>query len=218
MGIMSMLLWLVGCTRSSNSSEYEDKIKFSTYSQTEKKEYVEKALQSKYNDSFTVSTITQPQIDPFSSEAYFTTQVTQSNGYVFNVWIEPDGSMMDSKFIEQFEERITILFSSIISENFPESTVNTSTYLLVKPTHIWSGTEDVMEMLENETTFTDVKVILPDTIEIDQRAIESLLGKLTFCNGELLFYNYNKEADFNVDFDNLKLSDSIYKVKFEKES
>ena len=62
-GLISIIFHSVGCSKQNPSNSSEDEVKFSTYSQQERQQYVKKYLYETYGINGSVSEVKQKQIN-----------------------------------------------------------------------------------------------------------------------------------------------------------
>lgn len=211
MGLFSFIFNCTGCTHQENK---EDEVKFSTYTQQQRKEYIINHLEDKYGQSYNVSEVKQKQETAIKNEDFYFATATAENGEVLSIWVSKNGAITDSHFLIDLKDEITSIFSTILEKEYSNMYVDVYTEMRGVPQQSWESQDDMETMLSSEETYSYVRVFVQDINELNQEKVDDIANNLGFCNGELLIYICENIQD--VDIENFDATSYIYASKIRK--
>lgn len=209
MGLFAFIFGTAGCTKYPNKIESE--VKFSTYTQQERQDYVRNHLQQKYQLNCSISEVKKKQLTAIKNEEfYFATATTETNDLI-SVWISNDGNVTDTVFMLNMNEDITAFFKSAINNELPEFKIKTYTEMRDIPSHELTNVSNIRNYLHGEDTYTYIRIFVDNATDISDSTLNELQTLLNFCNCSIYIY----ECDLN-DIDTVVLSNYIYSKEIEK--
>lgn len=210
-GLLTFICGSIGCARRSNPVENE--VKFSTYTQSERKEYIEKYFYEEYGISCDVSDVKQKQETAIKNEDYYYATATTSDNQFISVWVTTSGKIVDSYFLIENAGTIQDYFEKEIQTVIPVFRIKTYTEMREMPKTVFDS-KDIRNFLKNEDSFTYIRVFVDDSISIDDECVEKIAEKLDYCNASLYIYLCENIED--VDFNTYNLSAYKYFRNIEK--
>lgn len=174
LGLLIVAVCCSGCLHRTKPSEQENVIKFGSFTQEERKDYINDFLWENYGFRGEVGEVMQRQISPFKWEDhYFTTVDTPEYRYI-SVWVSKKGEITDTLFLKKMEPEITKFFYTIIAEEIPDFKLKTHTDIYDIPSEKLTKAENIKDFLTKENTEVYVDVFVEDSGVID----EALLNRL----------------------------------------
>lgn len=210
-GLFTFIFGSTGCSKQPNPVENE--VKFSTYTQSERKEYIKNYFQEEYGITCVVSDVKQKQETAIKNEDYYFATATTPDDEIISVWISTSGEIVDSYFLLQNSEIIQAEFENEIRRVIPEFRIKTYSEMREIPQSVFSA-NDVRGFLENEDVFSYIRVFVDDSRNIDDACVEEIAEKLGFCDASL--YVYVCENIDDVNFSTYDLSAYDFSRSIEK--
>lgn len=196
-GLLTIICGSIGCARRSNPVEHE--VNFSTYTQSERKEYIKKYLHEEYGINCNVSDVKQKQETAIKNEDYYYATATTSEKQIISVWVTTTGKIVDSYFLIENAGNIQDYFEKEIQTVIPVFRIKTYTEMREIPKTVFDS-KDIRNFLENEDTFTYIRVFVDDSSNVDDKCVEKIAENLDYCNASLYVYFCEniEEVDFNT--------------------
>lgn len=217
MGILALIVGCIGCSRqgvTNQSSSVKDEVKFSTYSQQERQEYIQEYFKRKYGLECQISEVKQRQINIVKNEDYyFATAITEGQEIV-SVWVSKNGEISESVFLLDMQNDITEFFQSKINYLLSDYIVKSYTELRDIPTKQWNASDDIEDFLQTENVHSYLRVFLNDTENISEKIFQDLTEAI---NGyDISLYMYSCPNINEIDFDTFDLSLFMFSKDIEK--
>lgn len=199
LGLLIVAVCCSGCLRRTKPSEQENVIKFGSFTQEERKDYINDFLWENYGFRGEVGEVMQRQISPFKWEDhYFTTVDTPEYRYI-SVWVSKKGEITDTLFLKKMEPEITKFFSAIIAEEIPDFKLKTHTDIYDIPSEKLTKAENIKDFLTKENAEVYVDVFVEDSGVIDEGLLDRLEQKLNFCKITLRIYTCDDLENCDID-------------------
>lgn len=212
MGLFSFIFGCLGCSKGSNS--VKDEIKFSSFSDEEKMDYVRHFFKDNYNLDCTVSEVEQRQVDVFENEDDYFAIVTTPSNKMISVWISKVGEITDTYFLLELESELSKYFQSKAEEVFGECKVISYTELREKPSYKLSDASDIENYLEHQSTFSYIRIFVEKDINITEKNLDDFQSVLCQCDSQV--YIYVCEDLQELDIVNYDISQYSYTRKIER--
>ena len=97
-GLISLIFHSIGCSKQNPSNSSEDEVKFSTYSQQERQQYIQRYLYETYGLKCSVSDVSLTQLGIFNTSDYYYAIAETENHESISLWISPNGQISDTVF------------------------------------------------------------------------------------------------------------------------
>ncbi len=185
-GLLASVLCCSGCLKRNRHPENE--IKFGTFSQQERKDYINDFLEMEYGLSGEVSEVKQKQIDPFRNEDhYFATVRSQDKG-VISVWVSNEGEITDTVFLLDMQPQLADYFKAILAKKIPSFKLKAYTEMRDIPTETLTNADDIQDFLINQKTFSYIRVFVDDPAIANEELLDELEQGLHFCEASVYLY------------------------------
>lgn len=179
---------LSSCLRKPPEENKEDKIRFGTFSQQERKDYINDFLESRYGCSGRVSEVRQKQIDPFRSEDHYFATVRTPEDDVISVWVSKEGEITDTVFLRDIQPQLSDFFSEILGRSLPDFKLRAYTEMRAIPTEKLTKAENIKRFLMEQDTFSYLRVFVEDPALLSEALLDDLEQELNFCQGTVYLY------------------------------
>lgn len=199
MGLLALILSLGGCFRRLKEPDAtENKIRFVSYSQQERQDYIRKYLFENYGLDCEISEVKQKQITVFKNEEnFFATARTGSNSIC--VWVSPTGEITDSVFLLQMADDITEFFTEKIEAVIPEFKVRVYSELRKIPTSKLTTSENIDEYFKNEPVYTFLRIFVNDQASASETTIDELQDSLKGYDADVYLYVCENLDDLDIE-------------------
>ena len=213
--VLSMFVLLcAGCARRQSGTE-ERVIRFGTFSQEERKEYIIDYLEEKYGIRYEIpEDVTQQVMAYFFASGYYYASAITSQEEV-HVWVSGDGEITDNRFVIEYRDKIDALMADIIKKYYPRCEVRTITHTEGRPQETWGPDGDARLMLETEATRTSIAVFVNGQDLMTEESWEEVIPELSFCEGSV--YVFVCEDIHSIDSSEINWPEYLYRVVFRKE-
>lgn len=213
---LSMLLGMCGCKKLKEDIPKEEPIKFATFTQEERAEYVENYLKEEYGLETEVGEVFRKQDGVFFLEDEYFAIARCKDEKRIHCWVTEEGKIMDSQFLNDLEEPIDKLFEEIIYEKLPNCKVICYSILNSPTEKTWNENE-IKQMLATE----NIEIILHIFVDKNEKeTVEELYenefdGAFSFTNGACFIYMIEGEEMENIE--NMDWSMDSMLFTFEKD-
>ena len=193
----------------------ERRIRFGSFTQEERKEYIIDYLEEKYGIRYEIpEDVTQQVMAYFFASGYYYAEAITSQEEV-HVWVSGDGEITDNRFVIEYRDKIDALMADIIKKHYPRCEVKTLTETEGRPQGTWGPDGDVRTMLETEDVRTNIAIFVNEQDLMTEESLEELVCELNFCEGEVDVFVV--EDIHGVELSTLNWLDAVYYVRFRKE-
>lgn len=186
----SLLLGLGGCKKESKDVEPSQKVlNFSTLTPAEQTSFIEDYLKTKYGINSEIVGIRRNKKNYFLSDDTFFAIAKCDDGSSIDCWIDENGEISDSKFLNDLEESINQLFNDKIQGRFHNAQVICSCTLNSPTDNEWTE-ESIEQMLSSEDITVKVRIFV-DRTEADvanELVGTSFGGVFSFVSGDCYIY------------------------------
>ncbi len=201
-GLFLLLFGFTACTKKPSVSEH--KVRFSAYTQEERKAYINRFLQENYGFRGEVSEVKQKQLTPFKSEEHYFATVKATDKDLISVWVSEEGEITDTVFLEDMQPRLAEFFQRLLEKKIPKFKMYTHTDVMEIPSKKLTAQDDIREYLSHEETSTCIRVFVDDPSVASETLLDELEQELNFCNTVIYLYvceDLEKQELTNDDFD-----------------
>ena len=186
--------------RNTNSNKKEQKY-FSNYTQEQRKEYIADYLKATYGLTCNISEVKQRQETAIKNEEYFFATAVSSDDEHISVWIDKYGNITDTVFMLSLQEKINECLVEKIDLRINNCAIKSFTEFQSIPSKKWSVSDNLVDMLNDESTFSYIWIFINnDCMEENEDILSQISSKLDFCNGQLYLYKCNnpQSVDINI--------------------
>lgn len=205
MGVLTMLFSLSSCRKSENNenSDKNEQKYFSSYTQEQRKEYVADYLKENYGLICDVSDVKQRQETAIKNEDYYFATAVSSKDEHISVWIDKYGDITDTVFMLGLQDQITECIVKKIGLQNENYSIRSFTEFRSIPSRKWSASDNLIDMLDDNRTFSYIWIFVNDAYSEDNNELLSQIStKLDFCNAQLYLYNCDNPQDVDInDYD-----------------
>lgn len=211
MGLFALILGFGGCSKKQNTTE--NKVKFSSYSQQERQDYIRKYLLENYGLDCVISDVKQRQITAIKNENYFfATATTESK--IISVWISTTGEITDTVFLLQRADDISEFFSEKVKTIIPDCKIKVYSELRDIPTSKLTTSANIDGYFQNEPVHTYLRIFVNAQTKINETTIDELQDTLKGYEADV--YLYVCENFDDLDIETYDLSKYQYSRTIEK--
>lgn len=213
-GLISLIFHSIGCSNSNRANSSENEVKFLTYSQQERKIYIQNYLKNNYGLTCEVSEVKKRQNNVFTSEDYYYATAKTNDQDIISIWISENGEITDSVFLLNLQEEISNYYKSVIDKYYSKYKVRVYSELVEKPQKTQIELGEIEKFLREEPVFSSVRIYIGNTEDAEKINYEELASNLNFCDAFIYIYVCDSLDD--SDIDNLSLSSYKYAKKIKK--
>ena len=186
----------------------ENKVKFSAFTQEEKKDYINEYLWENYGFRGEITDVIQRQIGVFESEDHFTAYVSMPNKQRISIWISKKGEITDSMFLLDMHDSIYRYYETIVKEHIPDCKMRVYTDFLEKPSAELTEKDDIRTYLLEQPTSSNIRVFVNEDAGVEESVLDALEQKLGGI--ECTIFIYVCEDLDSVDVDSFELYSYTY--------
>lgn len=203
---ISFLLNICGCRTATGGDKKEEGLKFSQFSQVEKIEYVSGYIKDQYNIEVEISEVIKRQVSSMQSEEYYYAIAKCDDTSRIYCWIDDQGKITDSKFINDMSDQIHQLFEKKTAEYLNSYKLMCSCTLNTPTEKKWDETK-IEKMIAEEDITTVIRIFVSNNEKekATQWADNNFNSTFDFAKG--ICYIYFVDDIEKVDMYNYDLTD-----------
>lgn len=207
----SLFLGICGCRKpTEDPAPTQDSVQFARFSQDERVNFVGEYLKMQYGLETDISEVKKRHINSFSSEEMYYAIAKCEDGSRIYCWVSENGTILDSKFINDLQDPINRLFAEKVSNKLNNYRVICNCTLNSPPSNIWHENQ-IEQMLSSEDISVSVRIFVEHD---EKKVVEELVDdafdeSFSFASGSCyVYFVESTEADVvsNIDLTNYDLS------------
>lgn len=213
----SLFLGIGGCgKKTDNSVSTQDSDNFAKFTQEERIHFVEEYLKTQYGLETAISDVKKRQINSFSSEEmYYAIAKCEDDSRIF-CWVDENGKISDSKFINDLQNPINSLFAEKVSKKLNNYQVICNCTLNSPTDKIWSKNQ-LEQMLSSEDISISVRIFVEHD---EKKVVEDLVNEafddaFSFATGNC--YIYFVESAETITVSDIDLTNYDLHFEFKKD-
>lgn len=164
-------------------------VSFANYSQKEKINYIVDYLETQYGLTAEISEVIKRQINSFSSEdMYYAIAKYDENSRIY-CWVNDEGEVWDSKFINDLQMPVNRLFTEKISGKLNDFKIVCSCTLNSPSKKKWTESQ-IQQMLSSEDISVNLRIfVAADEKERAESQVDNAFGgAFSFASGKCYIY------------------------------
>ncbi len=152
----------------------ENEVKFSAFTQEERKDYINEYLWENYGFTGEISDVMQRQIGVFDLEDHYSAFVHTPDNDSISLWISKKGEITDSMFLLDMQDDIYDYFETIIKEYIPDCKMKVYTFFLEKPSAELTKGDDVGKYLLEQPTRSKIRVFVNADAGVEESVLDAM--------------------------------------------
>ena len=182
----SLFSGICGCRK---SAQKQDGIRFASFSQDQRINFVEQHLKTQYGLETDIAEVNKKQINAFQSEQLYYAIAKCEDGSRIYCWVDENGAISDSKFLNDLQEPINRLFADKISDKLSKCQVVCSCTLRAPASAVWQE-DQIEQMLSGEDISVSVRIFVEhsEKTQAEELVKNRFDGLFSFASGNCYVY------------------------------
>ncbi len=178
MGMLAVILCCSGCRHQTPPQKNE--IKFASYTQQERKDYINDFFWKNYGVRGEITQVMQKQDGPFLLEDHYFAVVRLPNNKLICVWVSKKGEITDTMFMLDMQDDIYEHFESVVKAIIPEFRMRVRANMVKIPSAKLTKGDDVGKYLSEQPVSSDLYIFVDEEAQVDEHTLDRLEEVLNY--------------------------------------